>query len=54
MLLSLLVVVISVVVVVQVIRLAFSDCDLTLQWADKYGNKVGECNKCNMIHSLPK
>ena len=45
MILSLLVVVFAVVVIVQLIRLAFSDCDLTLQFADKFGRKVGKYGK---------
>ncbi|KAK7104073.1 dehydrogenase/reductase SDR family member 7-like [Littorina saxatilis] len=41
MILELLVGVAALIVIVQVTRLVLSDCDLTLQWAEKFGKKVG-------------
>jgi hypothetical protein len=34
-----------IVVIVQLVRLALSDCDLSLQWAEKFGKSVGKIRK---------
>ena len=36
----------GLLVVVQLVRLAITDCDLTLQWASRFGKKVGKTHVC--------
>ncbi|XP_046567150.1 dehydrogenase/reductase SDR family member 7-like [Haliotis rubra] len=49
MFLELLVSAVVTVVVVQVLRLFFADCDLTLQWAEMFGRSPGEACKGKVV-----